>query len=165
MLPKAKLIVVLLALLLMLLLPATTMVGSAAAPRTVERLTVQFVNGVQGVQTVNRFSGQILIKVTGIGQASGSQWSDAFYVFTDYDGKPMEPWHPEEFYNFTLWINGGPVDVVLGEIPPYNPRHVYVFTINALEGPLTFAVGDTYTIDNTGEYQVLVRTLPRLTSD
>jgi hypothetical protein len=158
---KANSIVKFFALMVILILPATTMVGKAKAGRTNEALIIPFVNGNLGVQTVNSYSGRILVKVTGTGQASGTQWSDAFYVFTDYDGNPMEPWHPELEYNFTLWINGGVVDAFLEQIPPYNPDHVYVFQIDVPEGPLTFAVGDAYTIDNAGEYRVIVRDLPR----
>lgn len=143
-----------------LILPVTTTVGKADGGRIHETLTVPFVNGNLGVQTVNSYSGRVLVKVRGIGQASGTQWSDAFYVFTDYDGAPIEPWHPELEYNFTLWINGGVADAYVDKIPPYNPRHIYVFQIDAPDGPLNFAVGDSYTIDNSGEYQIVVRDLP-----
>jgi hypothetical protein len=156
-----KLIVVLLVIAALLLVPLTSAEGKAQGGRTVERLSVPFTNGNIGVQTLNSFKGLVLVKVSGIGQASGTQWSDAFYVFTDYDGNPMEPWHPKEEFNFTLWINGGPVDAFLDQIPPYNPRHIYVFQIKVPQGPLTFAVGDAYTIDNSGQYQVVVRDLPK----
>jgi hypothetical protein len=141
-------------------LPATTMVGQAESGLTHEALTVPFLNGVQGVQTVNLYSGRILVKVRGIGQASGSEWSDAFYIFTDYDGNPIEPEHRTEWYNWILWINGGHADDFVDPIPPYNPDHVYVFQIDVPEGPLTFAVGDAGTGDNTGEYEIVVRDLP-----
>ncbi len=49
---------------------------------------------------------------------------------------------PDEFYNFTLWINGGPADAYVDPIPPYNPRHIYVFIIDASAARWTFAVGD-----------------------
>jgi hypothetical protein len=82
--------------------------------------------------------------------------SDAFYIYTDDAGNPIIPWHPTEFYNWTLWINGGPADNFVSPIPPYSPEHVYTFEMLAPGGPLTFAVGDTYTIDNTGAYTVSV---------
>ena len=141
-------------------LPVTTMVGQAGGGLTNEALTVPFVDGDVGVQTVNSYDGRVLVKVRGIGQASGSEWSDAFYIFTDYDGNPVEPWHPTEWFNWTLWVNGGPVDAFVDPIPPYNPDHVYVFHIPVPEGPLTFAVGDAGIGDNTGEYQIVVRDLP-----
>jgi hypothetical protein len=141
-------------------LPAAAMASPAERGRTSERLTVPFANGDVGVQTVNSYSDRVLVKVRGIGQASGTEWSDAFYIFTDGAGNPVEPWHPMEFYNWTLWINGGPVDAFVDPIPPYNPDHVYVFHIYAPERPLTFAVGDTGTGDNAGEYEIVVRDLP-----
>lgn len=136
------------------------MAGKAGRGRTKEALTVPFVNGNVGVDTVNSYSGRVLVKVRGIGQAAGTAWSDAFYIFTDDEGNPVEPWHPTEEFNWTLWINGGPVDVFVNRIPPFNPDHVYVFHINVSEGQLTFAVGDSWTIDNSGEYRVVVRDLP-----
>lgn len=136
------------------------MAGEARGGRTNETLTVPFVNGNVGVQTANSYSGRVQVKVRGIGQAASTAWSDAFYIFTDDGGNPAEPWHPTEWYNWTLWINGRPVDFFVNSIPPYNPDHVYVFHINEPEGPLTFAVGDTGIYDNTGEYQIVVRDLP-----
>ena len=156
----AKPIVRFFVIVAILSLPATTMVGQAESGRTHETLTVPFTNGDVGVQTVNSYRGRVLVKVRGIGQAAGSDWSDAFYVFTDGEGNPVEPWHSTEWYNATLWINGGPADAFLDPIPPYNPDHVYVFQIDVPEGPLTFAVGDSYTVDNGGEYQIVVRDLP-----
>jgi hypothetical protein len=96
-----------------------------------------------------------------VGQASGTQWSDAFYIYTDYSGNPITPYHPTEFYNWTLWINGGPADYFVEPIPDYNDTHVYNFTIEAPGGPLTFAVGDTYTVDNTGAYTVEIIREPK----
>lgn len=133
--------------------------GLALGGMAKEILTVPFVLGPAGMQTTKAYSGLTAVAVMGTGQASGSQWSDAFYIFTDYDGNPVEPYHPMEFYNWMLWINGGPADNFVSPIPPYNPEHVYVFTITAPGGPLTFAVGDAGTYDNIGEYQIGVRDL------
>lgn len=132
----------------------------AASGLTHEALTVPFVNGLVGVQTADSYSGRVLVKVRGIGQGAGTAWSDAFYIFTDGAGNPVEPWHPTEWHNWSLWINDGPVDAFVDPIPPYNPDHVYVFQIDVPEGPLTFAVGDAGTGDNSGEYQIVVRDLP-----
>ncbi len=145
--------------------PQSPDVRNALGGPAKEFLVVPFVNGPQGVTTVNSYSGPTAVAITGTGQASGTSLSDAFYVFTDYDGNPMEPWHPDEFYNFTLWINGGPADAYVNPIPPYNPRHIYVFIIDAPGGPLTFAVGDAGTFDNSGQYEIAVRALPRMPTD
>ena len=156
----ARPVVILFLIVAILSLPATTMAGKTRGGRINERLTVPFKNGDIGVQTVNSYSGRVLVKVRGIGQAAGAAWSDAFYILTDDEGNPVEPVHPMEWFNWTLWINGGPVDAFVNPIPPYNPDHVYVFHINVPEGPMTFAVGDSWTIDNAGEYQIVVRDLP-----
>jgi hypothetical protein len=155
-----KSIVIFCVIVAILGLPTIAMAAQPGQGRTHEALTVPFVNGDLGVQTENSYSDRILVKVTGTGQAAGAAGSDAFYIFTDGDGTPVEPWHPTEWYNWILWINGEPVDGFVDPIPPYNPDHVYVFQIHVPEGPLTFAVGDAYTVDNAGEYQIVVRDLP-----
>ncbi len=121
-----------------------------------EVVIVPFVNGTSGVQTTHSYHGTITITISGIGQASASQYSDAFYIYTDSAGNPITPVHPTQYYNWTLWINGGPAGNFVSPIPPYNPSHVYTFTLNAPGGPLNFAVGDTYTSDNTGAYKVTI---------
>ena len=154
------------ALLVLLLTGNVWAASSAQEPRagttkggvTSETLTVPFRLGAAGVQTTNSYGGRTQVKVRGTGQASNTEWSDAFYIFTNAQGDPVAPYHPE--YWFTLWINGVPVDAFVDRIPPYNPSHVYVFQISAPEGPLTFAVGDLGMGDNAGEYQIVVRDLP-----
>jgi hypothetical protein len=128
-----------------------------AGPLTAETLTVPFRLGVAGVMTAIKYRGQVAVTVSGVGQAAGSQWSDAFYIYTDGNGNPITPWHPTEYYNWTLWINGGPADYLVNPIPPYSPHHLYIFNLTVPGGPLTFAVGDTLTDDNTGEYRVIIR--------
>ena len=130
--------------------------NNAETPAVQEILIVNFRDGDQGVITKNSYSGSIAIRVEGVGQASSSEWSDAFYIYTDSKGNEIQPWHPTEFYNWTLWINGEPVDSLVSSIPAYNTDHVYEFTINASGGRLTFAVGDTGTSDNSGSYTVSI---------
>jgi len=121
-----------------------------------ETLTVFFKDGATGVSTENRYSGDVTVIVQGTGQASGTQKSDAFYVFTDFNGKSIEPMRYTAFYNFTLWINGEPADTLVDPIPPYNADHVYEFTIKAPGGRLVFAVGDVYVADNDGYYAIKI---------
>jgi hypothetical protein len=121
-----------------------------------ETLTVSFKDGATGVSTENHYSGLVTMIVQGTGQAGGTARSDAFYVFTDNNGENIEPIHPKDFYNFTLWINGEPADTLVDPIPPYNADHVYEFTIKAPGGRLVFAVGDVYVVDNDGYYTVQI---------
>jgi hypothetical protein len=152
-----KPLVMLFLVLAILSLPVTAMADPARIALNRERLTVPFTAGEAGVQTVNSYSGRVMVTVWGTGQAAGTQWSDAFYIFTDYDGNPVEPWHMP---GFILWINGSPVDDFVRWIPPYNPLHVYMFLINVPEGLLNFGVGDLGVGDNTGEYQIIVQDVP-----
>lgn len=131
--------------------------GSATqTPAMQETLTVDFKNGDQGTFTSKSYSGPIAIQVEGTGQASGLERSDAFYIYTDSNGNDIQPWHPTEFYNWSLWVNGEPVDALVSSIPAYNANHIYVFIITAPGGQLNFAVGDTATDDNSGSYTISI---------
>jgi len=150
-------------LLFRLCLLATIMFSSgcgpgnhAETPPMQEILTVDFKSGTQGILTKNTYSDPIAIQVEGIGQASGTEWSDAFYIYSDSDGNPIQPWHPTEFYNWSLWINSEPVDALVSSIPAYSSSHIYVFIVDAPGGQLTFAVGDTGTDDNSGSYTISI---------
>jgi hypothetical protein len=125
-------------------------------PKMQETLTVDFQGGDQGVFTSKSYSGPLTIQIEGVGQASSSEWSHAFYIYTDSDGNAIQPWHPTEFYNWSLWVNGEPVDSLLLSIPPYSPNHIYVFVIDAPGGQLRFAVGDTGKDDNSGSYAISI---------
>jgi hypothetical protein len=124
-----------------------------------ETLTVPFSLGTTGVETTQSYAGRVTITVSGTGQAAGSQSSDAFYIFTDSAGNPVTPFHVSDYYNFGLWVNGGPVDNYLNAIPPYNDAHTYTFSIVVRGGRIVFAfgVGDTFTSDNTGAFTVTIR--------
>ena len=119
-----------------------------------ETLTVPFNFGTTGVQTLLSYSGNVTVTVAGVGQASGTSLSDAFYIYTDSSGQPITPWHPPEFYNWSLWINNGPADDSIETVPSYDPTHIYTFTLATTGSPITFAVGDANSGDNTGAYTV-----------
>jgi hypothetical protein len=130
--------------------------GQSSALTVEETIIVPFIFGTSGVQTNQSYFGSIAVSVAGVGQASGTEWSDAFYIYTNSAGQPVEPYHPIELYNFTLWIDGGPADNMVKSIPPYNEKHTYTFFIQGSGSPLNFAVGDLYTIDNSGNYTITV---------
>lgn len=116
-----------------------------------ENLNVPF-NG-SGGRTSLTYDGLATITVSGVGQASGQNYSDAFYVFADGTGAPVTPTHPNEF---VLTINGQPAHnfIKAQQAPGFRQDHRYVFRINAPPGPLTFGVGDGFPSDNTGSYRV-----------
>ncbi len=124
-----------------------------------ETLNVPFNKGTSGTTTVNYYQDCLTIGITGVGQASGKEWSDAFYVYTDSQGNPLpNPIHYTLKYNWTLWINGRSAEYLIPnqEIPPYNSNHTYNFTVCLPEQTkLIFGVGDIWTVDNTGAYTIL----------
>jgi hypothetical protein len=119
-----------------------------------EHLVAAFDRGQFAVQTNNSYSGQVLITVSGSGQASGAEYTDAFYTFTDFEGNEVFPY----VYGFYLMINGKRADEFIPgrQVPPYSADHVYSFSIEAPGGVLSFGVDDEYTADNAGSYQVEV---------
>jgi hypothetical protein len=126
-----------------------------AAPEGGESLVVPFKGGWQAVTTGNAYSGLITLTVIGIGQASGTAFTDAFYVLTDYAGNPVPPTVAN---GWILAINGTLAkELIPGQqVPAYRSDHSYTFQINAPGGRLTFGVADSYTADNTGSYSVSV---------
>jgi hypothetical protein len=136
--------------------PANLPQASSSAIPTNETIIVPFASGTAGTQTSQSYSGLTGVSVSGVGQASGTEWSDAFYVFTNSEGEPVEPHHPQELFNFTLWIDHAPADNILQPIPPYNDTHEYTFFIEVSGNPIHFGVGDIFTIDNTGNYTITV---------
>lgn len=122
-----------------------------------ETLTVPFIQGTKGIQTQQVYKEDVTIIVSGVGQADGTNWSDAFYIYTDKFGIATKPLHPATRYNEMLWINGQPADAFLAQtVPPFRADHTYKFTINAPVGHLIFAVGDKYPKDNSGSYTITI---------
>jgi parallel beta-helix repeat protein len=119
-----------------------------------EVLTVPFTGGLNGGVSSLTYKGLDTITVTGVGQASGTSYSDAFYIFADGNGNPITPQHHTSQYNWVLAINGQHAEAFIPgqQVPAYRPDHRYTFRINAPSGPLTFGVGDGYGPDNSGRY-------------
>lgn len=120
-----------------------------------EELIVPFKNGVNGAVTQQTYSGIVELTVSGTGQAAGTTYSDAFYLYEHRDGTPMLPEHPDEFI---LTINSELAHnyLVDDEIPTYNEDHIYTFEINAPGGPLLFGVMDGFAGDNSGSYEISI---------
>jgi parallel beta-helix repeat protein len=124
--------------------------GSAIGCQGGETVTAPFTNGFSGVTTTLTYQGLATLSVSGVGQASGSTFSDAFYLFAQGDGTPIAPSHPQEW---ALALNGQKIDNFLVDgIPPYRPDHRYTFRVRVPAGALTFGVSDGFGGDNTGRY-------------
>jgi len=130
--------------------PTVTAKPTADPTPVTESLKVPFTSS--GVTTANAYSGTVLISVSGTGQASQQQLSDAFYEFTNNSGTPTTPYRPK---CWVLNINGQSTDNFVS-LPAYNPNHTYTFQITAPGGPLTFNVCDGNRTDNTGDYYITV---------
>ncbi|MBN1868034.1 hypothetical protein JW916_12170 [Candidatus Sumerlaeota bacterium] len=114
----------------------------------VESLTVDFARGVRAAQTRYFYDGITRITVLGSGQASGTEYEDAFYCFTDRQGNEIF----QRPVKGGLTINGEVAQKLIRgrRAPPYDDTHTYTFLIQAPGGKLDFGVNDGYTADNTG---------------
>ena len=144
----------------LLLLYVAPVTAHAAAP---EKLTAPFSGGPTAVTTQNAYSGDVALKVSGVGQAAGTQCSDAFYIFaaaSDTAGQCGASITPILSAEFGLFINGQPAEnFMVTARPPFRKNHKYHFVITITGDPvkLTFGVGDLFVVDNTGEYRIFVR--------
>ena len=145
---------------------ATDSTGNSASTNQAQPLTIDTVNsekvkapfsgGPSAVKTSKSYDGLVEIDITGTGQAAGTSFSDSFYRFTDSNGNEITPTLAKEF---GLYINGEPAELLF---PPsqsgldYSPNNSYNFVIDAPGGMLTFGVGDTFTVDNTGFYDIAI---------
>ncbi|MCA9964437.1 MAG: hypothetical protein KC423_09345 [Anaerolineales bacterium] len=130
----------------------------AAILNSSETLIAHFAKGPYAVTTMREYQGPVTVTITGIGQASATQYSDAFYILTDNFGNPINPVHPTLLYNWVLWINGQHAENFIPgqQVPSYRSNNSYTFQINAPGGPLVFGVGDVGTGDNTGSFTITV---------
>jgi hypothetical protein len=133
---------------------ALGMVGEAQAQLAEETVIAPFAGGPSAVTTSNSYSGLTNLLVSGIGQAAGTSFSDAFYIFTDSNGNIIPPVFANEFglfINNQIASNFFPAGQ---QKPAFSANHIYDFPINAPGGALTFGVGDVATGDNTGEFTI-----------
>ena len=121
-----------------------------------ETLDIYFINGTKGVSTTHSYSGKVTIHVTGAGEEYTNKWLDAFYQYTDSNGNQITPVHTSTYPGWTLWINGGVADDYVNPIPSYTSSHDYTFTYTAPAGVQTFAIGDTYAKDNSGNLTLTI---------
>lgn len=98
-----------------------------------ERFDVKF--GTAGVTTERSYEGEIDIVVRGTGVAPDGRTCDAYYIFEDAEGQPVEP--PEAYP--CLMINGGPASALWAAHRDYDPDHAYRVTFEVPEGALIFS--------------------------
>jgi hypothetical protein len=120
-----------------------------------ETLVVPFDRG-EATITQYEYWDNVRIVVEGTGQAGGTAYSDAFYLYTDANGQPLEIPQPAMF---DLEIDGQrAIERIEGDPPPYNDAHLYAVLVDA--GPrarhLAFRISDEVVGDNTGSFTITV---------
>jgi hypothetical protein len=118
-----------------------------------EDIQVPFNKGITGVTTSNAYSGTIEVTVSGSGQAAGSAYTDAFYLFTDGEGENIPP-KPIDESILTINSNLAYRMIPNERRPAYQVDHVYSFDIKAPGGVLVFGIQDGYTADNFGALSI-----------
>jgi hypothetical protein len=123
-----------------------------------ESIAVPF-NKIEPTYTQKLYSATLTLIISGTGQAGGTDWSDAFYLYAHGDGTPYEPPITE---HFDLEIDGQRAIITLGlreNPPPYSSYHVYTVTYNVGAGarPIAFRISDSIVDDNTGEFNIEIR--------
>ena len=123
--------------------------------RISEILAVPFTGSYDAVYTQYSYKGKVFIRVFGVGQSAGTQYTDAFYLFADSDGSLQTPQHPTDWI---LTINGDFAHYLISneQIPSYRSDHIYDFEIIVPDGNLSFGVSDGFASDNTGNYAIIL---------
>ena len=118
-----------------------------------ETLVVPFDDGA-AITSQYEYWNNVRIVVEGAGQVAGSAYSDAFYLYADADGQPLE--NPQTAAS-GLEIDGKrAIDSIEGDPPPYNDDHLYAVLYDA--GPrarhLTFRITGGGSADNPGSLTI-----------
>jgi len=139
-----------------------------------------------GGDTLETYSGLVLLTVSGVGESNYIMDNDAFYIFEDANGNSITPVHQGALfqlaYDASHLVGGSGVvtppalaakqsivfDVDAGtdttptHLPAYRSDHTYTFVVNTeLETPsvLHFGVIDDYFVGNSGAYNIEVTQL------
>jgi len=113
-----------------------------------EVLEVPFTQGKEEISTCQSYEGTTTLRIKGEASVSGKIFADALYTY----GRSG----PKHRADFTLWMNGKPLDVY-ARIGPPRKDHTYTFSIHPPAGPLTFRVGKGLSIDRSGYFMVALR--------
>jgi len=121
-----------------------------------------------GVETTGTYHGKILVTVSGVGQALGNAYSDAFNLLPNPDDgipAPQRPGFWDLAFGTTPILGDGSqeaANAVVGSLPAYNSDNVYTFELNtgvSIPTHLYFGVDDQIYDDNTGAYTIAITEL------
>ena len=123
----------------------------------VETVVVPF-DRAESTLTQNLYDGQVILRISGTGQAGGKDYSDAFYLYQQSDGTS---YFPPQLEHFDLEIDGDRAIRTLGPIekpPSYSPDHVYTvhYNVGLTPRPIALRISDSVVGDNTGAFQVQI---------
>jgi Secretion system C-terminal sorting domain len=144
-----------------------------------ETVVASFANP-EGAVTSNRYTGLVLLTVSGVGQSPAENYNDAFYIYKGFFRQDSLFYQLGATTQSTLHLNknsnvtnqmvydadaGKETD--LGYVPRYNKDHDYAFVIDlnrmrpAPKAPTTIRLGVTdgiYT-DNSGKFKITIAQL------
>ena len=120
----------------------------------VETIIVPF-NKLEATYSEQAYQGRVTLVLSGTGQAAGSDFSDAFYQFTQNSQPLAQPLLGQ----FDLEIDGQRAIDTLGlrENPPaYTSSHRYFVTYDVGETPrrIAFRISDSIVDDNSGSFTI-----------
>jgi hypothetical protein len=128
-----------------------------------------------GAVTTGTYDNIVQITVSGVGQSAGTDFNDAFYVYTDGSGNPVTPFNDPSFYQLTFGTTTlVPLDpaqdiknFLVGPIPAFDSGHTYTFDINtgvSMPTQLHFGVSDGDFADNSGAYTIRITQVPEVST-
>ncbi len=149
------------------LVSALFVATTTLSPALAEEILYAPFNDSSGVATSGLYSGDVWVTVSGLGQALGDVYSDAFYLRQETGGVTT----PTRTDYWDLAVDAAPINGsgsqeasnrIVGSIPAYDPSGVYSFEVNAGAAPthLNFGVDDQIYSDNTGAYTIVVGSQP-----
>jgi hypothetical protein len=124
--------------------------GTTYYPLTPTETVIAPFSSPTGVPTANSYHDYVLITVSGVGQAAGTDFNDAFYIYANGSGNPIGPSHDPSFYQ--LRYSNAPMapfqpqfdayafivydaNAGMAVTPPYTPAyqgsHTYSFVVPA----------------------------------
>ncbi|MBI3242041.1 MAG: hypothetical protein HYZ49_07095 [Chloroflexi bacterium] len=124
-------------------MPLPTLIPVADPPA--ETLTLPF--NTLSVMTTRGYGDSVVIEVSGVGQTAGTDYNDAFYLFTNLGNGYIR-----SDYLASFRING----LEMAPPPTYRDDHLYRFTFSLGATPylITFSNSDGVLGDNSGQYAI-----------
>jgi hypothetical protein len=148
-------------------LAAAALAALFTAPAFASETVIAPFTTPDGAITTGTYDNIVQITVSGVGQSLGTDFNDAFYVYTDGSGNPVPPFNDPSFYQLTFGTTTlVPLDpaqdiknFLVGPIPAFDSGHTYTFDINtgvSTPTQLHFGVSDGDFADNSGAFTVTI---------